>query len=264
MQRKNPRPAETNAVCVECKKPSLSPANTMKRAKVCTPKSHACKSYIQESPTGKKRTFPCTEDCCRSRHRAGATSQFLSGVLDKDKWFENPAELIRVLKKVAEIKDPYRIGILLIAETGMRVGEALILKVSDFDHDTDPPHIMVATLTRKGHPHRRVDLRPVFAGLIAKYLAKREEGAKGTDPLIPCSKRSLQGWWTKCQADAGTRPLRGIHALRHTHFSRLAEIGVDPVYAQRRAGWASLSMYAVYAHISDRTRKGVAKKLPKL
>lgn len=262
MQRKNLKQTSPTSICVICEKEFVSPANTRKRAKVCTQKSHVCKPYSQKTASGKKRTVPCSEDCCRSRHRAGAASQFLSGVLEKDKWFENPQELEKIMKTVATAPEPYRIGIQLIAETGMRVGEAMVAKVSDFDTTTNPPHIMVTTLKRKGHPRRRVDLRPVFAARLEKYLAARKD--KNQPLIVPCSKRSIQAWWKKCQEQAGIRPIRGIHSLRHTHFSRLAEMKVDPVYAQRRAGWSSLSMYAVYAHVSDLTRRSNAKKLPKM
>lgn len=145
----------------------------------------------------------------------------------------------------------------LIAAGGLRVAEAIDIDVVDCVLDASVPHVMVPTFKREGHPKRRVDLPISFASDFRKFLGKRRTGK-----VFDFTKRTIQNWWRKLQKLARCRIHRGIHSLRHTHLTRLAEMGADPRYSQQRAGWTSLEMYKVYAHVTDSMRKKMASKLP--
>lgn len=184
----------------------------------------------------------------------------MAGNLEKNKWFEDQGELLKVFQKVDKAPEPYRTAIFFTAETGARIGEVMTIRVSDLSLGSETPHVMVPTFKRKGHPRRRVDLRPEFAKQLAKFVKERKLG--DDDVLFQCCKRQVQYHWTQAQRRAGATTIRGIHSLRHTHFSRLAALKVEPRVAQDRAGWSSLNMYSVYTHVSGQQRSDLVKMLP--
>jgi len=65
-----------------------------------------------------------------------------------------------------------RMLIWLMAVTGLRVGEALSLKVENFDFSCDPP--VVRVITEKTYRHREVPLTREITEELKKYLQGRE------------------------------------------------------------------------------------------
>ena len=253
---------EVTLVCVICGKRFTRAKNIAPKAKVCTPFSHICQGKTVKLPSGKEKYVPCSSNCCRSQYKRGQSSQFMDGVLEKGKYFDDQGELRKVLGFLDKAPKPIAMVIRFIASCGLRVKEPTLVRVGDCFLDDQIPHILVSTLKRKGHPKRRVDIETGFSKDLKKYL--EELGRTPQEPVFDVAIRTVQWWWRKIQVMAGMKTIRSIHSLRHTHMTRLAEGGYDPKYTQQRAGWSSLEMYKVYAHVSDQMRKAAAAKLPKV
>lgn len=248
--------------CVICGATFSRPKNIAKRAKVCTTKDHTCKGRSVRVPGRRDKYIVCDENCCLSQYKTGQTKQFMEGTLEKKKYFEDQEELIRILKFLNRARRDIALAIRLAASCGLRIGEIRLIRKEDVSLDEEPPVIYCPTLKRKGRPKRSIDLEAGITKDLRKYLEETE--LESSASVFPIPKRTLQHWFEKIQKLAGCKIIRPFHALRHTHNTRLAEIGADPRYTQQRAGWASLEMYKVYAHMTDAMRKKIASKLPKV
>lgn len=248
--------------CVICGATFSRPKNIAKRAKVCTTKDHACKGDSVKVPGRKDKYIACIENCCLSQYKAGQSKQFMEGTLEKRKYFEEQGELLKALKFLDRARRDVALAIRLAASCGLRVGEIGLIRKEDFSLDDEAPVIYCPTLKRKGRPKRTIDLEAGIAEDLKKYI--EETDLEDSSPVFPIPKRTLQHWFEKIQKLAGCKTIRPFHSLRHTHNTRLAEMGTDPRYTQQRAGWATLEMYKVYAHMTDAMRKKIASKLPKV
>lgn len=249
-------------VCVICGARFFRAKNVAVKAKVCTPNSHVCQGARKNMPNGKEKYLSCGENCCRSQYKRGQSSQFMDGVLERTKYFDNAEELIRIFTFLEDAKPDIRMAIRLIGACGLRVSESALIRVGDCFLDDSVPHILASTLKRKGHPKRRVDLEPAFAAEFRAYVESLKKGQN--QPVFEVPIRTLQENFKRMQVKAGCKVIRSIHSLRHTHVTRLSEAGYDPKYIQQRAGWSSIEMYKIYAHVADHTRKDLASKLPKM
>jgi integrase len=238
------------ARCTICGKTYLRHAHVpASRAKTCVPASHRCKKGV------------CKKNgCCLYLRRRAYHAQVAMGQLERDKYLTQE-ELTAVFKHLPKLEEMYRLGIRFIAGTGIRVGELVWITAADLVLESDPPYIMVPTLKRVGRPKRRVDLEEGLAASLKALV--RDEELEPHHKLFDASKASFQRAWKRLQIAAKSTPIRGIHALRHSHFTRLAELKVPAEYAQKRAGWSSMAMYQVYVHLTETTRQEIAPKLPK-
>ncbi len=149
------------------------------------------------------------------------------------------------------------LAILVMLGTGMRIGEALALRVQDFRPEV-PDLLVCATVTDRGGlrrqpapkqgDHRTVAIAPPLAALI-------EAHAEGKDPREPiCGRRKLLSTATvrralrACCAELGIA-YRPPHALRHTHATILLAQGASVGAVQRRLGHArAATTLDIYAH----------------
>lgn len=247
--------------CVVCGNEFLTFPHLAPRAKVCTLSSHQCKSHKIVYPSGAERTHRCGENCCRSKHMKAYQKQFWSGLLGHEKVFENQEELDLLLANISKVKNKQcAMAIQFMVFAGVRVGETLLVRYGDLFLDASIPHVMVPTLKKPGHPKRRIDLPARYTKKLGRWVGK----GLPTAFVFTVSKRSILRHWKELQEKVGASLVRTSHALRHTHFTRLAEQGVDPRYSQSRAGWSSLKMYEIYAHITKRMRESASDKLPDL
>jgi integrase len=121
----------------------------------------------------------------------------------------------------------------LLASTGLRVGEAVRLKVDDVRLDADPPHLCV--LQTKFQKSRLVPMHPSAAAALAAYLRRREEfGYHALSDAVFVSERGgplnvhlLGVWFSKLTRKlglwpAGTEARRrpSLHSFRHSFAVR--------------------------------------------
>ena len=120
----------------------------------------------------------------------------------------------------------------LLASTGLRIGEAVRLRVNDVRLDTDPPHLRV--LQTKFQKSRLVPMHPSAAAALAAYLRRREDlGYHALSDAVFVAERGgpldvhlLGVWFGKLTRKLGMWPADkaarrpSLHSFRHSFAVR--------------------------------------------
>lgn len=159
----------------------------------------------------------------------------------------------KVLTAIPATQPRDRLLFRLIAETGLRVSEALGIYVEDLDMTPDDEHLRVKG---KGGRHRTLLLDdPALVRQLRTYL--RKAGYKH-GPLFraakngtggPLAYQSIQERWAGYCAKAGVTCT--LHQLRHTHATTLVNDGVSLATIRKRLGHKNLQTTLRYADQSD-------------
>lgn len=141
----------------------------------------------------------------------------------------------------------------LLAETGLRISEALHLDVDDLDLTHDDEHLYVIG---KGGQRRTVLLDdPKLVSLLRRYL-KQTQARHG--PLFralkngdgrPLRYQTIQTRWANYCAKAGVSC--SLHQLRHSHATALVQDGVSLATIRKRLGHKHIQTTLRYAEQSD-------------
>ncbi len=157
----------------------------------------------------------------------------------------------------------------LLASTGLRIGEAVRLRVDDVQLDADPPHLRV--LQTKLQKSRLVPLHPSAAAALAAYLRRRENlGYHALSDAVFVAERGgplhvgllgvwfgkltrKLGLWPANQTTTETQEARrrpSLHSFRHSFAVRRLrawhEAGLDV-----RALLPTLSVYLGHLRPED-------------
>lgn len=168
---------------------------------------------------------------------------------------------------LAEVDPAWRPLINLFAGTGMRWGEATILRPEDFQMAASPPLVNVTSgwkrqkgawkpgATKSDAGRRQISLPPLVVKELAPIIRATSRGE-----LIfqgPRGGRLRDQWfhervWNPACTRAGFHtPVPRIHDLRHTHASWLIEAGVPITVVQKRLGHEKITTTIdTYGHIS--------------
>ena len=150
----------------------------------------------------------------------------------------------------------------LIQNSGLRISEALAVKVRDVRLDN-----MLAKSVRvigKGDKERLVPLPEAFGQVFAvwingrggeEYVFAKEPGGK--PPGAPAVRAYLRRLVEKAGIDKPISP----HKLRHTYATRLLEAGAELVDIQALLVHVNLSTTQIYTHVSDDRMANVVSKL---
>lgn len=157
--------------------------------------------------------------------------------------------------------------IMVAAYTGMRIGEILALEWQDitpsFIHvrrtlgrDLAGMPVLQST-TKTSTSTRSISIPPSVYEQLSKWKSVAPASrlvftTRNGSIIVPNNeRRSFQ----KMQADLGLSPIRGFHALRHTHASQLLANGVPIAEVSKRLGHASpaitLGVYASWIPGND-------------
>ena len=179
-----------------------------------------------------------------------------------------PGELAALIRALEGNKNPKRENtahvLLLIAFTGMRLGEACALRLSDFDFVRNTVRIH-ATLERlpvesggtadgaKGKARTALRLLPAKTAsgereipIPEKLLARLKEMAAENPPEAPLTTRdprTLQNHFKKFLKAAGISKDAHIHTLRHTFATHSLSAGADLKTLSATLGHASYNAY---------------------
>lgn len=143
--------------------------------------------------------------------------------------------------------EAFAAAVLLMLSVGIRVGELVRLRPSDYDRDGGGLHVR-----GKGRRERRVFVvDPRLAALLDR-LAQRPRttclcGPAGREWTAQAVRRELRGF----AAAAGLTRRVTPHMLRHTCATLLLEDGVDLRVLQRLLGHENIATTALYAHVGD-------------
>ena len=136
----------------------------------------------------------------------------------------------------------------LLYSCGLRIGEALQLKVNDIDNKRRFMHIKSA----KGSKDRYVPISIRMIDLLNKYMAHYNpsdfvfEGQNGGKYSAVSARQILQ----RSLLLSGIERSITLHTLRHSHATHLLENGTDIRYIQELLGHNSPKTTMIYTHVS--------------
>lgn len=172
----------------------------------------------------------------------------------------DPEEARRLL--AVERSPVARMCAIVMYSCGLRISEALKLKVSDVDSRR-----MVLIVQRgKGNKDRQVPLPERTLQLLRAYWRQyRPEtwlfaGADGG----PLPDHSVRYYLKKARKDAGIRKRVSAHTLRHSYATNLMARGVDVRVIQVLLGHRSLKTTTVYLHLTSSVMRPVQETINQL
>ncbi len=140
-------------------------------------------------------------------------------------------------------KIPFLRTLLIVAiETGMRRGELLGLKWTDFSHNR---RVLSLALTKNGSGR---DV-PLSQRAFDMLIAWKEHPAVDQSMIFPMRAGTLEQAWRRLLVRAGINGLR-FHDLRHEGVSRLFERGLNVIEVSSISGHKELRMLKRYTHLA--------------
>jgi len=166
----------------------------------------------------------------------------------------NPTDVRKLLCVIDQIRD--RALFLLLLRTGMRIGEALGLRLNDLDIKDRKIHIFEGEKNSMG---RVVYLSDDALFALKLWLRRRDKTREfvfyGRSNGHLCYSTG-RGLFVKCLEKAGLDQ-RGytVHCLRHTFASELLNAGMRLECLQQLLGHQDIEVTRRYARLTDTTRE---------
>jgi len=166
----------------------------------------------------------------------------------------HPADVKKLLSVIDDVRD--RALILLLLRTGIRIGEALGLRVNDLDLQDRKVHLFQGEKNSLG---RVVYLSEDVLEALRLWLQRRGPNKEfvfcshGNQPLCYSTGRSR---FVKYIQKAGLEE-KGytVHCLRHTFASELLNAGMRLECLQQLLGHQDIEVTRRYARLTDTTRE---------
>jgi integrase/recombinase XerD len=170
----------------------------------------------------------------------------------------SPEEILLMFDKIDNVK--HKTILMLIYSAGLRVGEAVRLKIADLDSKRRLIHLHGA----KGKKDRYTVLADsVLEQLRIYYRQYRPleylfEGGNGRTHI---AERSVQNVFTRAIRKAGIRKDVSVHSLRHAFATHLLESGTDLRTIQELLGHSNIKTTEIYTHVSKRRLEQITSPL---
>jgi len=166
----------------------------------------------------------------------------------------HPADVKKLLSVIDDLRD--RALILLLLRTGMRIGEALGLRLNDLDLQDRKVHLFQGEKNSMG---RVVYLSDDVLLALKLWLRRRDPNqefvfhGRGNKPICYSTGRSR---FVEYIQKAGLEE-KGytVHCLRHTFASELLNAGMRLECLQQLLGHQDIEVTRRYARLTDRTRE---------
>lgn len=169
-------------------------------------------------------------------------------------------EIKTIFNKITNLK--HKTLLSLLYSGGLRIGEALNLKIQDIDSNRMLIHIRQA----KGKKDRYTLLSHSFLKLLREYyLAYRPkqflfEGQNGNK----YSNASAQAVLKKTVRNSNITKKVTLHTLRHSFATHLLENGTDIRYIQELLGHSSPKTTMIYTHVTKTSLKNIKNPFDEL
>ena len=157
-------------------------------------------------------------------------------------------EVADLIKATGNLK--HKAILSLIYSAGLRIGEAIHMKLTDIDPQRGLIHIRNA----KGQKDRMVNLSPQLLFILRNYARKykpREYLFNGQDSL-KYTASSIRKILHSSGKKAGIKKAIRVHTLRHSFATHMLEKGVDIRYIQEMLGHRDPKTTMIYTHVSER------------
>jgi len=158
-------------------------------------------------------------------------------------------EVVRLLEAVPSLKA--RTALTTAYAAGLRVSEAVSLKLADIDSD----RMLIQVHHGKGAKDRTVMLSPQLLGILRTYwrLARPAEWLFPGRGDKPIDVQVLHAACRSAAKAAGLVKKVSVHTLRHSFATHLLESGVDIRIIQVLLGHNSPSTTALYTQVATTT-----------
>lgn len=170
-------------------------------------------------------------------------------------------EVTRLVLAVRNLK--HRTVLLTIYAAGLRISEAVGLKVTDIDSER-----MVITVRQgKGRKDRTVMLSPQLLKALRSYAREVRPTHwlfPGRRPDRPLNPTAVQRSCARARRDAGLTKHATVHTLRHSFATHLLEAGTDLRLIQTLLGHRSVKTTAIYTHVSAQRLHATPSPLDRL
>lgn len=168
----------------------------------------------------------------------------------------------RTRENLLEVRRRYDFLFGLIQNSGLRISEALAVKVRDVRVANG-----IAKSVRvigKGNKERSVPLPEAFGEVFGYWIAnmRREDFVFAKEPggKAP-SARAARAYLNRLVEKAGIDKAITPHKLRHTYATRLLESGAELVDIQVLLGHVDLATTQIYTHVGEDRMASVVSKL---
>jgi len=193
---------------------------------------NAIKFYYERVMGGKRKIYSI------SRPRE---EQYLPEVLSSE-------EITKILNVTDNLK--HKALLMTIYSAGLRVSEAINLKIKDIDSG----RMQIKVTQAKGKKDRYTLLGNKTLEVLRKYVAEYKpkdwlfEGLNGEE----YSRRTITEILRKSVEKAGIKKRITVHTLRHSFATHLLESGTDLRYIQSLLGHANSKTTEIYTHITTK------------
>ncbi|WP_428742436.1 tyrosine-type recombinase/integrase [Tenacibaculum sp.] len=157
-------------------------------------------------------------------------------------------EVKLILNNINNLK--HKALIALIYSAGLRIGEAINLKITDIDSK----RMLICVENSKGKKDRYTLLSPLFLVLVRQYYSVYKpkiflfEGADGNKYSPTSAQKILSNAVRKTSISKKVT----LHTLRHSFATHLLESGTDLRYIQELLGHGSPKTTMIYTHVSNK------------
>jgi len=162
-------------------------------------------------------------------------------------------EIKQIFKNIDNLKHLTILS--LIYSSGLRIGEALRLKVKDIDSERN----IIFIQQSKGHKDRVVGLSPKLLTLLRTYYKKyrpKEYLFEGQNGGMYTASSVRQVFKRACKKAGIHKPVR-VHSLRHSYATHLLELGTDIRYIQDILGHKDPKTTMIYTHVTNKEIKKI-------
>ncbi len=163
------------------------------------------------------------------------------------------SEVKSIIKATSNIKR--KALLVVIYGSGLRVSEAVNLRVSDIDSSRMTLHIRNC----KNRKDRYVILSPVVYKVLQEYWKSckfKDYVFFGQNPNKPITTSTAGAIFKKAKENAGIKKTGGIHSLRHAFATHMLEAGEDLFVIKRLLGHSSIHSTVRYlSFIPDKDTK---------
>jgi integrase/recombinase XerD len=155
-------------------------------------------------------------------------------------------EVLKFLQSILPRKQ--RMLLTTMYATGMRIGEAVQLRVNDIDSK----RMTILVSRGKGNKQRLVPLSPKLLAELRLFWQTHRNPVwlfPSHEPDRPLNISSVERMCARARVRAGLKRRFNTHALRHTFATELLEAGVDLLSIQKILGHRSVCTTANYTHV---------------
>lgn len=198
----------------------------------------------------------------------------------KDKFLEDD-EYKKIIDYTEKHNERYSLLFQWLYLTGMRPGEALALQKSDIHDDKvtingtllyrerKVSEMVKSERTKTAAGMREIDLPPKALVIVEELLKLSPKGdfLFQTSNGTPLSLNAINTYLRNHKVKMGLPPDKPLssHIFRHTHISKLAEIGTPMYVIQDRVGHEDSKItQQIYLHVTKKTKEKLKSDLEKL